>query len=202
MKADAFAPLVMAEVIGCPMPLLLQQIMLVANHFCTETGVWDEVRASIPTQAGVVDYAVDAPSDAVVVRVRSVWLDNSELDPERLARPIANEQGPSTYNCAKSPRTVTLNRMPVAGQSLVVRAVYAPAITSRVLPDFLMTDCHAAICAGVKGRLMAMQKQVWSNPALAPLYLNEYNAAVIDARIDAERENVRGSLRVPPRRFG
>ena len=43
MQAAAFSALVLPEVIGCPVPLLLQRVMLVANQFCAESGVWDEV---------------------------------------------------------------------------------------------------------------------------------------------------------------
>lgn len=202
MQAAAFSALVLPEVIGCPVPLLLQRVMLVANQFCAESGVWDEVQASTPTLDGVVDYEISAPADADVVRVRSAWVDNIPLTPERLSRPSPDGMTPTGYHQAKGANVLTLTQKPVAGQSLVARVVYAPKITSRVLPDFLMTSHQEAISSGVKGRLMAMSGQMWSNVALAQMYLGQFAAAIVDARIASERDNVGGSLRVPSRRFG
>lgn len=202
MLVDALYPFVLPEVIGCPEPLLAQQIMLTAHSFCTETGVWDEVQDPILTSAGIADYEIDAPASAEMLRVRSVWLDGRELSPKQMRTPlVANFGTPSSYHAALARGQITLDAKPQAKQSLVVRAVYAPKLTGQALPDFLLLRYVLAIASGAKARLMLMPGQAWSNPALAQFHAAQYQGAVIDARIDMERDNLTGSLRVKPRPF-
>ncbi len=202
MLVDAFYPFVLPEVVGCPEPLLAQQIMLTAHSFCTETGVWDEVQAPVLTSSGIADYEIDAPADAEMLRVRSVWLDGRELSPKQMRTPlVANFGAPSSYHSALARGLITLDAKPQSEQSLVVRAVYAPRLTGQALPDFLLSRYAIAIAGGAKARLMLMPGQAWSNPALAQLHAEKHQAAVVDVRIDMERDNVTGSLRVKPRPF-
>lgn len=167
MQAEAFAPLILPEVIGCSHPLLVQHVMLAARHFCTEAGVWDEVRPPIVTVAGQAEYTIDAPPNADTVRVRGVWLDNRPLDPERITRPVIRGQYPTGYHAAKGRGSITLNQEPAGGQELIVRAVYSPKLTTDELPDILMSDYAEAIAAGAKYRLMAIQGQPWTNGPMA-----------------------------------
>lgn len=202
MQADAFFPLVLPEVIGCPDPTLIQAIMLTAHSFCTETGVWDEVQDPVLTSAGIADYEIDAPANAEMLRVRSVWLDGRELEPNQMRTPVVPNFGtPLSYHAALARGQITLDAKPQAKQSLVVRAVYAPRLTGQTLPDFLMSRYALAIASGAKARLMLIPGQAWSNPTLSQFYAAQYQDAVINARIDMERDNVGGSLRVKPRPF-
>ena len=202
MLVEAFFPLVLPEVIGCPDPLLAQQVVMVSNHFCTETGVWDEIQDPIPTPAGQTEYEIDAPtSDSYVVRVVDVWHNNLALKAEQIKNPRIDEVKPTGYHAAKERGSITLNGKPQQGDVLVIRAVYAPKLTSKNLPDLLMQRYAYAIACGAKARLMAIPGQLWSNPAVSAFYRTEYDNAVIDARIDMERDNVPDSLRVKPRLF-
>lgn len=202
MLVEAFFPMVLPDVIGCPDPMLQQQIVLAAHHFCTETGVWDEIQDPIKLQAGVTEYEIDAPSkEAYVARVTGVWLNNLKLEPEQMKKPRVEGVKPTGYHAARARGAITLNGSPLAGDILVVRAVYAPSLQSKNLPDFLMERYADAIASGAKHRLMAMPGKDWSNPAIAQFYGNQYDNALADARIEMERGSVPGSLRVKPRPF-
>ena len=202
MLVDAFYPFVLPEVIGCPEPLLAQQIMLTAHSFCTETGVWDEVQDPVLTSTGIADYEIDAPANAEMLRVRSVWLDGRELSPRQMRTPlVANFGTPSSYHAALARGLITLDAKPQSEQFLVVRAVYAPRLTGQTLPDLLLSRYAIAIASGAKSRLMLIPGQAWSNPVLAQFYAAQHQDAAINARIDMERDNVTGSLRVKPRSF-
>lgn len=202
MLVDAFFPMVLPDVIGCPDPMLQQQIMMAAHHFCTETGVWSEIQDPIKLQAGVTEYEIDAPSkDAYVARVSGVWLNNLKLEPEQLKKPKVEGVKPTGYHTSRARSTITLNGSPLAGDILVVRAVYAPSLQSKNLPDFLMERYADAIASGAKHRLMAMPGKDWSNPSISQFYRTQYDGALTDARIEMERGSVPGSLRVKPRPF-
>lgn len=202
MLVEAFFPMVLPDVIGCPDPMLQQQIVLAAHHFCTETGVWDEIQDPIKLQAGVTDYEIDAPSkEAYVARVTGVWLNNLKLEPEQMKNPKVEGVKPTGYHAARARGAITLNGSPLAGDILVVHAVYAPSLQSKNLPDFLVERYADAIASGAKHRLMAMPGKDWSNPAIAQFYGNQYDNALTDARIEMERGSVPGSLRVKPRPF-
>lgn len=206
MNLDAFKPLVLTEVIGCPDPLLNQAILMAAAQFCRESMSWTETQDPITLVNGVSDYDLDAPMGAYLLTVRDVWVGNRRLQAITTQEVTPGERSsePSFYNLATSRESLSVFPTPagVTGASLVVRACYFPAPNATSLPDFLGRNYLDAITSGAKARLMAVPAVPWSNPALGAYYRQIFDAAIIDSRIDEVHDRVPGRITVQPRSFG
>lgn len=207
MRLREFHRFILPEVIGCPEPTLDLALLQTAYDFCDKSGVWDEIQDPQTIQAGVADYDIDRPSEGIMLRVREVWVDDRAITfmPIREVNQMSLSSGsPVYYNAAADRSQIRLYPTPSeTGQSLKVRAVYAPTMTATALPDVLFNRYIDGIASGTKARLMAMSGAgiTWSNPQMAGVYLTRFNEVLVDARIESLHENVEGSLQAAPRPF-
>ena len=212
MKLDDFFAYVLPEVIGCPDPLVRNTIRLTAIDFCNRTHAWTEMSDPITLVDGTRDYTLVAPADAWAQTVRDVWLGSRRLKPVSMAQlqewmpdwQTAAASEPVYYNMAVERGVLSVFPTPanVSDQVLVVRTVFVPTSSATTLPNFLGQDQLETIAAGAKGRLMLMPGQVWSNPELGAYYKQQFDAAVLDTRIEEAHDRVPGSMTVPARSFG
>lgn len=214
MQLDAFLPLVMPEVMGCPEPVARSAIMVAANEFCRDTMSWTDFTTPAPIQEGVSDYVLQVPAGGYVVSVLDVWLDGSPMRSATMGELSellpgwmnAGSSQPAYYNQAKVRGTLTVYPRPVniasAAPNLIARCAYAPVVSSAVLPDFLGGDYLDAIASGAKSRLMAMPAVTWGNPALATYHKGLFDGAKEVAIGTEARGRVRGSGFVTSRSFG
>ncbi len=189
---------ILPEVLDCPDPVVDHAIVAAAFDFCDQTGAWDEVQAPQTLVAGQADYTITAPTDAIALRVRDVVVGGFVMPPIDLTD---TQSGSSLrgYTSAISRGQIRLHPTPtVSGDALVVRAVYAPAMTAATLPDFLMQRHASVISAGVKARLMFMPGVAWSNPGLGATYQQQFVSGIVDARIESLHERSHGSIRIKP----
>jgi hypothetical protein len=212
MTPTQLLPYLLPEVPGVPDALATQSIMRAANDFCRETGVWNEIQDPIPVEDNVNEYDLVAPAGAQVVTVKSIWMANRELVPvtmERLQELIPNWQeakgsDPAYYNCPQDWSTVRVYPIPFGanGQTITIRALYAPSQFGADLPQFLVDVYLDEVLAGAKARLMQMPGKAWSNPQLAAFNQAFFNEGVTKAKVFIAHDKVAGSVRVRPVRYG
>jgi hypothetical protein len=208
MTLDNFRPLVAIEVIGCPVPMIDQALVLSAAEFCRSTLAWTEIQDPVLLLNGMSDYDIDVPTGAYLHVLRDVWVGDRRLE----ARTMDELQGwrdakssePAFYNMATERGVLTVFPQPfqVTGSSLVMRAAYAPNMGVTSLPDFLGREYLEAVCSGAKARLMLMAGVPWSNPALGGYHRQSFDGAVALARISEMHDRMPGRITVKPRSFG
>lgn len=201
MRLDALFPLVMPEVSGCPHPTLVLHLAMAGQRFCVETGAWAVMADEQITSEGLTEYDVEPATDAMVVRVRDVWLDGKVLKPVGVASAIGRLDVPTGYTHYDDRQVLRLNGQPSAAQKLQMRLVMAPKTNSTTIPDDLAMRHQVAIAAGAKSTLMVMPNQVWTNPQLGGYHAQEFKRAISEARIDALRDGVDIPLTVKKRSF-
>ena len=212
MLLTAFHPFVATEVIGCPIPLIDQALVVMAIEYCRETKCWTETQEPILLVNDVREYELDVPADAYVQTVRDVWVGSRRLLPVTMAGlqevmpdwMTAQGSEPSHYNMAGELPLLRVYPTPVAvtGLAMVVRATYVPKMTAKTLPDFLGQRHLDAITSGAKARLLAMPGVDWSNPNLAAYHRGNFDNAILNTRIEEAHDRVPGTIRVQPRTFG
>lgn len=201
MRLDALFPLVLPEVSGCPHPTLVLHLAMAGQRFCVETGAWAVMADEQLTSDGVLEYDVEPATDAMVVRVRDVWL-NASLLPAVPMTSAFGRTGPVTgYTHYDDRSLLRLNGNPGAGQLLSMRLVMAPKTSSTTLPDALALRYQTAIATGAKASLMAIPGQAWSNPQLAGYHAQAFERAISSARIEAVKDGVDAPLTVKRRCF-
>lgn len=200
LVSDLF-PHVEPDVIGCPYPTMAAAIVHSAFQLCDRSGVWSELQDPLTMLNGVSLYELDAPTDAVMLRVSGAWVDGSTLEPIRFPAPSALRGFPRGYHAAVDRGSITLHPTPGQSGTLVVRAVFAPKLTATTLPDFLVSRYLDGLVSGAKNRLMLMPGLAWSNPQLAVYHENVFNTGVATARDDVLTDGVGGSVFARPRSF-
>lgn len=201
MRLDALLPLVLPEVSGCPHPTLVLHLAMAGQRFCVETGAWAVMADEQITSEGLTGYDVEPATDAMVVRVREVWLDGRVLSPVSVVSAIDHQDAPTGYTHYDDRQVLRLNGQPRTGQKLQMRLVMAPKTNSTTIPDDLAMRHQVAIAAGAKSTLMVMPNQVWTNPQLGGYHAQEFKRAISEARIDALRDGVDIPLTVKKRSF-
>lgn len=205
MQLASFHPYIAPEVIGCPIPLINQALVLVASEFCRTTLAWTEMSDPIPLVDEQQDYVPVAPTDAQLTTVRDVWCGERKLQPVPLARAYGcgSAREPTHYNMVGRV-VVTVYPMPsgTTGAALVMRACFVPTLTAATLPDFFGDAYLDGLTSGAKARLMLMPGKAWSNPDLGTYYRKVFEDAMVEASAQEAHDHVPGVLTVAPRRFG
>lgn len=202
-------PDLMPHVPGCPQVLAEHELRRAAQAFFHQTMAWRVDEAHRAVTAGTDELSV-APSDAEqeLVRVDAVWYDGQRLDP------IAVETLDMQYHddwqkqigfpnkfLQVVPGTVRLYPVPLvdATTGLKLRLIVKPSDAATGLPDDLASRFRDEIHVGAKSRLMLYPGKPWTNPELAGVYGQAFNALVNQATAAAARAFVQARLPSSPK---
>ena len=206
---DSLLPYVLTETPGVPNPLAISAINRAVRRLCLESSCWFDWQ-NVTLVADEADYELSPPSSAVVRNIKSAKLGDTELQPIpenvlSIESPwlLSNDGTPTSYYAVNG----VLHLMPTptasdAGKQIMVKAAYMPQMDAQEADESLL-DRHAeTIAAGAKSIILVMQGQAWANPALAAVYLAEFEKGIGRARIEVEQSESMSGLQVKKRRFG
>lgn len=213
MKAwSLFLPQVHTETYGAPEIIELEAIRNAAIEFCEKTKCWQETQQPYPLATGVKFYPFQVSAGQLVHEILAAHLAGNSWRPcDPVTTQWADENfpgwsddgGPKGQPCAVTQMTMDgFHPVPqVTGGpfSMVLRVAYKPTRTATLGPDVLYNDYYETIAMGAKARLMAMVKQVWSNPQMAVAYGTLFDAAIVEATLRVAKGWGRGRIRVKPR---
>jgi hypothetical protein len=196
---------------GAPDALVARHVMLAANDFCINTGVWDEIQDPMTVIDKIHTYDVEIPKYSQVSTIKNIWMPNRELIPatmNQIQQFIPNWQTstgsePVYFNAAADWSTFRIFPIPENANKvkMTLRACYAPDAFGSILPQFLMDRWLDEICAGAKARLMAMPGKAWTNPAAAMYNKTLFDDGKLEAKIFMAHDKVLGNVRVKPVRI-
>ena len=178
-------PHVLPQVLPCPSSMALDALQFMAVDFCTQTEVWSE-RFQEPLAAGDAVLCLSAPGEAVIVRVRALWLDGSELSSSAYS-----SEGDVVRLEAPATRSLTAT----------AEAVLRPSRMAENIPQEIFEEWGDIIAYGALAKLKAMSGRhvEWADAQGAGLALQAYNEGVARARGRVLRRrygNGRGTLRL------
>lgn len=215
---DPFLPKVMQVAAGAPEPLIIDALRAAAIEFCERTRLWrDELTCDAdtnPVQVVPHDVTPDAnkltlPADSELFQVDRIFFDDRELDPKDvpwlddkypLWRTGADDTGVPQYVTQLELDTLFLVPSFTTGE---VRAFLwlKPTEGAATLPDFLAAKYREVIAWGALGRLLAIDKQPFSNPNLAVYYADKFNSKLSELSSAGSKGQQRAPLRVKPHYF-
>lgn len=184
---------------GCPDPLLNQELLLAAQLFMRRTRCWMAWLEPTRILAGAMEYDLDTPDRALVVRVEKAAIDGSPIDVVSW-RQIRTDpdlgETPHAGMASNNRTTFRLGREYPAGGLLSVQASLMPRRAATGIPDEFFSQHEDAIACGARARLMAMPGMTWTNFELAGVHAGAFDAAINAATVDAYR----GYTNATPRR--
>lgn len=197
-KATTFTDvlnLLLPEVPSCPNVLATQHLQQAARKFCEDSEAWREKLAAINLVAEDVTYTLTPSYDCEIRRILEVWIRTSTDVTDGLDGTL-QDYDKYEYEPEGSVLTLddTIEPQAAVTSGLVVKVVLVPYVVTDVdsitvqggiSPTFLNYWAET-ILAYAKYTLMRMPKKAWSNPQLAGLFLNDYNAGVSRAKTEIE----------------
>lgn len=221
MTTRAFSTLaskVNANVVGCPIPMIIQHVRDAAIRVCERALVWRYEQDAFVLTPGVYQYSFVKPDDARVHAVMLATINGSPLeiltldDATKLYPdwPITSSTPPAIEENGSEPRSVSqvdaqrfvVLPAPDAAQSYSVRMVYAlkPSRSALEMDESVFDEYETAILHGALQTLFAIPEVQWSDKAMTTYHAKQFMFTLGEARAQANLGVFRGSLsvRFPP----
>jgi hypothetical protein len=194
-----FEAFVTLDVMGCPLPVVRQAILLACVEFCRRSKVWKRDLGAGTTSAGVSTYAISVPSDAKVSVLESATVGGRDLFPGQ----IGGAGRPSRFT-GEAGNVIRLFPVPdsnSAGEAIEVEATLEPTLTAATLPAVLL-EYVEGIASGAKKRLMLQPNKAWTSVELAGYHGNAFESAIGEAFAKQAHGGAVSSLQIKPIKFG
>ena len=213
MLIEDFLDEVMGELPKVPFELARRAVVRALDDLCRQAHVWTgdgDDEQLIFLIDGIREYDVDALNGARVISIDSVSVSGMSITPategileERLPGWRTDEASQPLFYTMRRLGVLSFYPMPRNSDGVEVKLVglFAPSPNIASLPDNLVTQHRYTLIEGAKGNLF-MEKGDWQDLKLAAFHQGRFRAMVTDARIDAEKTNVRATDVVRPVRFG
>lgn len=162
-----FFPDILAEVPGCPDPMLERALLRAAQEFCAGTQAWKLWLDASPTALNVTDYDLELAPNSELLRLERATLDGRAINvitSAELPDDWLNNRNVSTCVFTDDRKTITLLPPPAAGLSLRIEACLKPASNATGVEDFLFDYYADTIAMGALARLMQKSNVPFSNP--------------------------------------
>jgi hypothetical protein len=163
---SAFHALCLPHLVECSVPLFEQELVTAANTFFKRTRVWREWLDDIVTVPNVLEYDIDPPIGASMVRIEAAKRAGHLVDVAG-AFELAMQEGDSGDAVTSPDRTTLLLTRSPAADRLSIFASLAPSRAALGIPDAQFNEHYDAITNAAIARVCAIPGYAFSNPSLA-----------------------------------
>jgi hypothetical protein len=155
-------------------------------------------------------YSITLPTGTAFVKGLEAWLNDAPIDPLP-QDDLDNEMNNTSFGFVGlnwrtdvnlptrfyfiDDNTVGLALAPNAGGNLRILAALKPTRASTTFPNWIFERHIEAIAHGAKAKLMLIPKKPYSDQASGAFHLEQFNALIGEARIQAARARSRAPLR-------
>ena len=180
---SAFHPLVIADVTGCPVPMLDQALRNAAREFCKRTKAWAEW-ADAFTASGTTnrfDFDVGGGAELVAARRASVdgtWLNILDSDSLPGDWQQRDDTGPDGSLVHIDSTEYLIYPKPGAGAVIAIEMALRPSAAATGVGDVILESYAEAVAWGAKYRLQSQPGKAWTEPASAKQALMEFERAI------------------------
>lgn len=208
---SAFLSYLLPHVPACSEPYALQALRSSCIEFCHQTLLYQEV-SSYSTSSGVAEVELDIPTGAVLNKVLAVMWKGHTLSPVTaemvvdsaalrgsFSEVVAESGTPRVYY-QKTPTAAEISLYPIPASQesgvVTVKAAFVPSRAATTVPDFLLEDWVEDIAAGAAVRLMLTPEQPFTNPNLAAVHKQAFDASIRKGLVQARHGQVVAASRV------
>lgn len=195
---ESLTPFIMPRVPGAAEPVVFDAIRRAAQEFCETTRLWrydDSFEAS-----GEPDEIMAAPVGSYIFEIESARFDGRPLEPialtdlERLIQDWRSlDNAAPKYITQAEPDTVML--VPKGAGKVDLTLTLKPSDDTELLPTWLIDKYSRAIADGAIAELMMMPGQPYSNPQLAGVHAQRFQARLATLF----GANIKGQQKAPAR---
>jgi len=176
---------------NCPRAAMRQALIDRMRELCMRSSVWTYRPRDWPaTNYGGDDFTFEIPAHTEALRLVEAWVDGDKLA-EIAEEDLASESSWWTQTGAPvgfvrtGPDSYRLWPMPSAAVDVQrPKIAIMPALGATEAGDVLYDRYGSQIARGAAAQLMLMPAKPWSNPKLAGVYEQQFQAAVDRASFD------------------
>jgi hypothetical protein len=183
-----FYPFVLAEVPGCPDPVVDHHLRLAARDFCNRSGAWIEWVDSFTTSGSINRWDYDLTGEQELVKITRALRTGEELAVKAGgALPPDWESGDSTrYDIQDTlvhldDESFVVFPKPAAGDIIKCEMVFMPSLSATGVGDVLFANNAENIAIGALARMMMIPGKTWTNYKLAAEYKSQFESSLHSA---------------------
>ena len=182
-------PFVLTELPKCPPALLLQETRNVIMLFCEESRQWRVELDAIAVTKDLTTYDLERPyAYSSIIMPTKVVYDGITLAADTDYKMTTRTEMELQFTPDKD-----------LDEGLVVTVALRPAPSATVIDGRLFEDWYQVWGDGVKGALMRMSDQAWTDPNMAPYYWRQFMDGIARARVDRIKGGTNRTLIARPR---
>ncbi|SFN73409.1 hypothetical protein SAMN05216332_101415 [Nitrosospira briensis] len=193
-----FYDLVMPDVPGCTFAAIDSALRQSAVVFCEQSLAWRIELSPISVVAGIAEYALTPPEDAVVHAITLAALNGEEIEAYKgetdiSARNRYNRTSPQYIS--GGPGSIILAPKPTATGALTMIVALKPSPASAGIDDVQFNEYREAIVHGALLRLMLSPKKPYTNAQLAAYHQQQFAIKTAAAGVRVAKNYARTPLR-------
>ena len=194
---------VLPEVPGVLQAYARHHVKLAAIDFCKRAWVWVVDQGPITVAAKVNAYDWEPPVNTEITRPLLVWYEKEELSPRTrndlsalygdFMQAAGNPEAFAQDNLTQLILVPTPQAVSLAG--ITAKVALKPTRAATGIDSMIFNRYADDIALGAKARLLAVRKKPWSDPVGAEQYRQDYEAAVVAARLEVSKGLAAARLR-------
>lgn len=198
---DSLLDFVMPKTPHLAVDVARMELRQAAVRFCRRSGFDRRTLPAFSTVVGEPFYALTAPEGTAISKGLRVVLDGElpgldPLRPDEVPADAATRTGIPQQFCVLDGGTrLQLIDAPAAIHSVVVTVAVEPSKSATDIADVLADRWGEEIACGALEALLVMPKMPWTDTGTAAYYKSRFDAAVSEARDEADK----GFTRAPTR---
>lgn len=188
-----FQPFIQVDVPTCPKALIIEAIRQTVINFCQVTGFWRKELDGFYTVATDGEYELITPVDSAIADILTIKVNETTIEAKTqddLENDFSNWRtltGSPKYYFLPDKKTLILVPIPDANYPVRVTASLKPTQAAHGCDEIIFEEYKQAIVDGALAWLMDKPSKDWSNPNLAMFYKQKYDAALINAKNNAQK---------------
>lgn len=201
-------PYVQVNVPDCPKALIVEAIRQKVIEFCQRSLFLRQELDSFYTVADDNEYDIPTPVDTTIAQLLMLKVNKRELQPktqddlEEIYQDWRDQLGEPKYFFLKNTYTAILVPKPMGVYPVRLLVALKPTQAAQGVDEIIFEEYKDAIKHGALAYLMLMAEKTWSNPNMSAFYQSQFDAAITDSKMRAEKGYaLRKTFRVKPNYF-
>ena len=186
-------PYVQVNVPDCPKALIVEAIRQKVIEFCQKSLFVRQELDGFYTVADDNEYDLTSPVDTTIAQLLMLKVNKRELEPktqddmEEIYQEWRDQSGEPQYFFLKNTNTAILVPKPIGVYPVRILVALKPTQAAQGVDESIFEEYKDAIKHGALAYLMLMAEKTWSNPNMSAFYQSQFDAAITDSKMRAEK---------------
>jgi len=186
-------PYVQVNVPDCPKALIVEAIRQKVIEFCQKSLFLRQELDGFYTVADDNEYDLSPPVDNNIAQLLMLKVNKRELEPktqddmEEIYQEWRDQSGEPQYFFLKNTNTAILVPKPIGVYPVRILVALKPTQAAQGVDEIIFEEYKDAIKHGALAYLMLMAEKTWSNPNMSAFYQSQFDAAITDSKMRAEK---------------